>query len=72
MVIFVTEELTKKGNICKSSHVNSSTKTTKSISDIFTFVTSTSKSKSKMVLIEGAPGIGKTEKLLFNGQLMKC
>ena len=58
VVISVTEELARKGDISKSPHVNSSTKATKSISDIFTFVTSTS--KSKMVLIEGAPGIGKT------------
>ena len=57
-VISVTHELAAKGDISRSSHVNSNTKATKSISDIFTFVTSTS--KSKMVLIEGAPGIGKT------------
>ena len=57
-VISVTHELAAKGDISRSSHVDSYAKATKSISDIFTYVTSTS--KSKMVLIEGAPGIGKT------------
>lgn len=59
-VISVTQELAAKGDISRlSSKTATYSKTTKSISDVFTFI-ATSTSTPKMLLIEGAPGIGKT------------
>ena len=59
-VISVIKELATKGDISRLSPVaETHIKATKSISDIFTFVTP-STSCPKMLLIEGAPGIGKT------------
>lgn len=60
-VISVTQELATKGDISKLSSVDSTethAKATKSVSDIFAFMTPTS--SPSMLLVEGAPGIGKT------------
>ena len=62
-VISVTRELATKGDVSRLSSVDSKytethTKATKSVSDIFSFIIHTS--SSKILLIEGAPGIGKT------------
>ena len=57
-VISVTQELAITGDMSRPSPVNSA-KTTKTVSDIFDFVVA-SASDQKMLLIEGAPGIGKT------------
>ena len=63
-VISVTQELATKGDISQLSSVNynypeTRKRATKSISDIFKFITVPA-SNAKMLLIEGAPGIGKT------------
>ena len=60
-VISVTQELVTKGDMSRPSPVNPeyTAKTMKTISDIFAFVIA-SNSGPKMLLIEGAPGMGKT------------
>ena len=60
-VISVTQELATKGDMSRPSPVNPkyTAKPMKTISDIFSFVVS-SNSGPKMLLIEGAPGMGKT------------
>ena len=62
-VISVTQELATKGDVSRPSPINpkctkTHRKTTKSISDMFAFVIP-STSSPKMLLIEGAPGMGK-------------
>ena len=61
-VISVTQELATRGDISTLPSVDSNTEThtkaTKSVSDIFAFMTPSS--SPSMLLVEGAPGIGKT------------